>query len=120
MAGSVVHVELPAGDADRASAFWNGLFGWGLGSSAMEGFDYRMAQIAPDQGVAVFPSPDAAGTGALVYFSTDDIDASIGSVRELGGTADDKQPVPTHGWFAACVDTEGNKFSLWQSDPDAA
>jgi uncharacterized protein len=120
MAGSVVHVELPAGDADRAATFWNGLFGWGLGSSAMEGFDYRMAQIAPEQGVAVFPSPDTAGSGALVYFSTDDIDASLGKVRELGGTAEDKQPVPTHGWFAACVDTEGNKFSLWQSDPDAA
>jgi predicted enzyme related to lactoylglutathione lyase len=120
MAGSVVHVELPAGDADRATTFWNGLFGWGLGGSAMEGFDYRMAQIAPEQGVAVFPAPETAGTGALVYFSTDDIDGSIGKVRELGGTADDKQPVPTHGWFAACVDTEGNRFSLWQSDPDAA
>ena len=120
MAGSVVHVELPAGDADRASTFWNGLFGWGLGSSSMEGFDYRMAQIAPEQGVAVFPSPDAGGTGPLVYFSTDDIDASIARVRELNGTADDKQPVPTHGWFASCVDTEGNKFSLWQSDPEAA
>jgi uncharacterized protein len=119
MAGSVVHVELPAEDADRATTFWNGLFGWGLGASAMEGFDYRMAQIAPDQGVAVFPSPDTAGTGARVYFSTDGIDASIAKVRELGGTADDKQPVPTHGWFAACADTEGNAFSLWQNDPEA-
>ena len=76
MAGSVVHVELPSSDANRAAAFWNGLFGWGLGASAMEAFDYRMAQIAPGQGVAVFPSPDAAGTGPIVYFSTDDIEAS--------------------------------------------
>ena len=119
MAGSVVHVELPSGDADRAAAFWNGLFGWGLGASAMEGFDYRMAQMAPDQGVAVFPS-DKAGSGPIVYFSTDDIEASAAKVRELGGTAEDKQPVPTHGWFAACVDTEGNPFSLWQNDPNAA
>ena len=119
MAGSVVHIELPSGDADRAATFWNGLFGWGLGASAMEGFDYRMAQIAPDQGVAVFPSPDAAGTGPIVYFSTDDIDASAAKVRELGGTAGDKQPVPTHGWFANCTDTEGNGFSLWQADPSA-
>ena len=83
MAGSVVHVELPSADANRAASFWNGLFGWGLGDSAMEGFDYRMAQIAPEQGVAVFPSPDAPGSGALVYFSTDDIDASVAKVREL-------------------------------------
>jgi uncharacterized protein len=118
--GKVVHIELPSGDADRASSFWNGLFNWGLGSSAMEGFDYRMAQIAEDQAVAVYPGADKAGTGLIVYFDTDDIEASIATVRELGGTADDKQPVPTHGWFAACVDTEGNKFSLWQSDPNAA
>jgi predicted enzyme related to lactoylglutathione lyase len=119
MAGSVVHVELPSGDADRAASFWNGLFGWGFGASAMEEFDYRMAQMAPDQGVAVFPS-DKAGSGPIVYFSTDDIEASSAKVRELGGTAGDKQPVPTHGWFAACVDTEGNAFSLWQNDPNAA
>jgi predicted enzyme related to lactoylglutathione lyase len=119
MAGSVVHVELPSGDADRAATFWNGVFGWGLGASAMEGIDYRMAQIAPDQGVAVFASPDAAGTGLIVYFSTDDIDASAAKVRELGGAAGDKQPVPTHGWFAHCTDTEGNGFSLWQVDPSA-
>jgi predicted enzyme related to lactoylglutathione lyase len=78
-----------------------------------------MAQIAPDQGVAVFPSPDAAGTGLIVYFSTDDIEASAAKVRELGGTAGEKQPVPTHGWFAHCTDTEGNSFSLWQVDPSA-
>ena len=42
------------------------------------------------------------------------------SRRALGGSADDKQPVPTHGWFAACKDTEGNSFSLWQGDPNAA
>jgi uncharacterized protein len=119
MAGSVVHVELPSGDADRAATFWNGLFGWRLGESAMEGFDYRMAQIGSEQAVAVYPSPDA-GTGPIVYFSTDDIEASSTRVRELGGTAGEKQPVSTHGWFASCKDTEGNAFSLWQNDPDAA
>ena len=56
----------------------------------------------------------------IVYFDTDDIDASIAKVRELGGSADDKQPVPQQGWFAGCKDTEGNAFSLWQSDSNAA
>jgi hypothetical protein len=26
-------------------------------------------------------------------------------------------PIPGQGWFAPCVDTEGNKFSLFQNDP---
>ena len=119
MAGKVVHFEIPAGDADRASGFYGGLFGYEIGASAMEGFDYRMFQAAEDQGGAIMPS-ESAGSGLIVYLDTDDIDASVAKVRELGGTADDKQPVPTHGWFAACKDTEGNSFSLWQADTNAA
>ncbi len=30
MAGKPVHVEIPAADAAKASAFWSGLFGWEL------------------------------------------------------------------------------------------
>ena len=40
-------------------------------------------------------------------------------MRELGGTAADKTAVPTHGWFAACGDSEGNEFHLWQADTSA-
>jgi predicted enzyme related to lactoylglutathione lyase len=29
-------------------------------------------------------------------------------------------PVPQMGWFAACKDSEGNAFHLWQQDPSAA
>jgi predicted enzyme related to lactoylglutathione lyase len=119
MPGKIVHFELLAADADRASGFWRGLFGWEIGGSEMEGFDYRMFQTAPDQGGAIYPSEDA-GTRPVVYFDTDDIEASIAKVRELGGEAEDKQPVPTHGWFASCKDTEGNAFNLWQPDSAAA
>jgi predicted enzyme related to lactoylglutathione lyase len=116
--GTIVHFELPSSDTDRAADFYRGLFGWQIGGSVMEGFDYRMFDAGDGQGGAVFPS-DKAGSGPIVYFSTDDIEASVAKVRELGGQAEDKQPVPTHGWFASCVDTEGNHFSLWQNDPNA-
>ena len=119
MAGKIVHFEVPSADADRASAFYGGLFGYEIGPSVMEGFDYRMFQSADDQGGAIMPS-ESAGAGLVVYLDTDDIDASVAKVRELGGSADDKQPVPTHGWFSSCKDTEGNSFSLWQSDTNAA
>jgi predicted enzyme related to lactoylglutathione lyase len=119
VAGTIVHFELPSADADRASGFWSGLFGWTIADSAMEGFDYRMFQAGPEQGGAVMPS-ETAGNGLIVYFGTDDIDGSVAKVRELGGSAEDKQPVPTHGWFASCKDTEGNSFSLWQADESAA
>jgi predicted enzyme related to lactoylglutathione lyase len=119
MAGEIVHFEVPAADVDRATAFWSGLFGLEIGPSVMEGFEYRMFRASPTQGGAIMAS-EKPGSGIVVYHDTDDIDGSVVKVRELGGTADDKQPVPTHGWFAACVDTEGNTFSLWQNDPNAA
>lgn len=119
MAGRIVHYEVPSGDVERAAAFYGGLFGYEVGPSSMEGFEYRMFRTGESDGGAIMGS-ESPGTGLVVYLDTDDIDSSIAKVRELGGTADDKQPVPTFGWFAACKDTEGNSFSLWQADSNAA
>jgi predicted enzyme related to lactoylglutathione lyase len=116
MAGKMVHFELPAADAGRAKEFWSNLFGWDFGDSAMPGIEYYTVRTGEDQGGAVYPMPETAGTGTIVYFDTDDIDESIRRVRDGGGTAEDKQPIPHVGWFARCKDTEGNSFSLFQSD----
>jgi predicted enzyme related to lactoylglutathione lyase len=84
----------------------------------MPGIDYRMAQTGEQSGVAVYPSEQRAGHGNY-YFATDDIEASRSKVQELGGDAAEKTPVPGHGWFAACKDSEGNEFHLWQPDSSA-
>jgi predicted enzyme related to lactoylglutathione lyase len=111
--GKIVHIELPARDADRATRFYSELFGWQFADSGFEGIDYRMFQGEP--GGAVFPSENA-GQGPFVYFDTDDIDAELAKVRELGGEAEDKQPIQGVGWYAAVKDPEGNSFSFFQSD----
>jgi predicted enzyme related to lactoylglutathione lyase len=117
MAARVVHVEFPAQDADREQGFYEGLFGWQF-SQPMPEMDYRMVDLGEGQGAAVFPS-DSGATGLKVYFGVDEIDDAVGQVRELGGQAEDKMPVPGMGWFAACKDPDGNAFSLWQSDSSA-
>ncbi|MBV8599556.1 MAG: VOC family protein, partial [Actinobacteria bacterium] len=111
MSGKLVHFELPARDVDRAKSFWSALCGWSF--SEPMGMQYFMVRTGEDQGGAVFPGD---GKGPIVYFDTDDIDAAIARAREHGGKADDKQPIPGVGWFARCSDTEGNDFSLFQSD----
>ena len=118
MAGQVVHVEFPSEDIERAQRFWGGLFGWQFGESVMPEMEYRMAQVTEASGAALYESEERSGHPNF-YFDTDDIDASIAKVNELGGSAADKMPVPTHGWFAACKDSEGNAFHLWQSDSAA-
>jgi predicted enzyme related to lactoylglutathione lyase len=118
MPGKLVHVEINAADADRAQGFWSGVFGWEVGPPMSPEMDYRMFQTAEDQGGAIVGTDEK---GPLrVYFDTEDIDATLAKVRELGGEAEDKSPVQGYGWFAACRDTEGNAFSLWQSDDSAA
>lgn len=118
MAGEIVHIEFPSADADRAQAFWHGLFGWSFQGSGMPGMDYRMGQAGGSAGAAVFASDERSGHPNF-YFATDDIGASIAKVRSLGGTAAERAPVPGHGWFAACADSEGNAFHLWQQDESA-
>ena len=110
MAGKIVHFELPAGDVGRAKGFWSGVFGWEFAEPM--GMEYWMVKTGEDQGGAVFPGEG----GMRVYFDTDDIDATLAKVKEQGGKAEDKMPIPHVGWFAHCADTEGNQFSVFQSD----
>ncbi len=113
MGKKVVHVEFPAQDVDRAQKFWEGVGGWSIQDAGMPGVDYRMFQEG-DQGGAVFPGDGAKGP--VVYYGSDDIDADLAKVRELGGEAGEKHPIPAVGWHAGCKDTEGNSFSFFQSD----
>jgi hypothetical protein len=116
MAGKLVHVEISATDVDRAQGFWSGVFGWEIGASQMPEMDYRMFQTGDDQGGGLLEGQPGSLT---VYFDTDDIDASLAKVSEHGGEAGAKQPIPGIGWFAGCKDSEGNAFSLYQSDSSA-
>ena len=108
-AGKVVWFELPADDTTRARGFYGDLFGWQF--QAFEGpDDYFMTY---EGGGAIQPANGR--TGALVYFGTDDIDASVARVRELGGEASAAQEIPGVGRYARCGDTEGNPFGLYQA-----
>jgi predicted enzyme related to lactoylglutathione lyase len=114
MGKKVVHVEYPAQDVERAQKFWEGVGGWTIQDAGMPGIDYRMFQEG-DQGGAIYPG-DGSLSGPIVYYGCDDIDADLATVREAGGEAEEKQPIPHVGWFARCRDSEGNPFSLFQSD----
>ena len=116
MPGRLVHFELPAQDTARARSFYSDLFGWRF--QDFEGpVEYHMLE-GVEPGGAIYPS-EGRERGPIVYFDVDDIDAAIARVNELGGTAEDKQPIPGIGWFTACHDSEGNEFSLFQGDDSA-
>lgn len=115
MKGKVVHVEIPADDTQGAMKFWGDLAGWKFQS--YEGpVEYNMFEGEP--GGAIHPSREGE-KGILVFFETEEIDAELERIRELGGNTEDKMPVPSMGWFAYAKDPEGNPFGVWQSDENA-
>jgi hypothetical protein len=116
VAGQIVHIEIPAGDTAKAREFWGSLFGWEFESYPGPN-EYHMTRISEQQGAAI--SGEQGKRGTRTYFAVDDINAGAAKVNELGGKADDPQPVPSMGWFATCTDTNGNEFGLWQNDPSA-
>lgn len=118
MAGQLVHFEIPESDTERGRAFWGGLFGWEF-REAFEGVDYHVAQISEGVGSAM-AKVEGGARGARAYFDVDDIDAGGARVRELGGEAGERMPVPGMGWYVHCSDPHGNAFGLWQSDPEAS
>jgi predicted enzyme related to lactoylglutathione lyase len=115
--GDVVHFEINTNNAERAKRFYTQLFGWKYKDSEIPGIEYYLIDgVTP--GGAINPIAEASKVKApTVYFGVEDIDKSLKIVRDQGGKADDKQPIPGQGWFAACTDLDGNSFSLYQNDP---
>ena len=105
--GKIAWFELPAEDTQRAQDFYGRLFGWQF--QPYEGEDYHLTFAA---GGAIYKAPERKGP--TLYFGTDDIDAAIARVHELGGEAGEKQEIPNIGRYALCSDTEGNPFGLDQ------
>ena len=128
MEGIVFYMEFPSQDVDRARRFWSGVMGWNFGSGVFENYDYRMAQVGSDAAVAVCP---AVEQGPNVYMETDDLEAALERVKELGGLAGEIRDVPPlltanlppslayDGRFAGCRDSEGNMFHLWQRNAES-
>jgi uncharacterized protein len=114
---AIVHFEIPFDDDERARKFYTGLFGWKVEKA--HGMDYWT--IAPQEGtyggMMKRFNPDQKITD---YFGVPSILESSAKVVELGGKIlVPKMPVPTMGYYALCMDTEGNIFGLWEADPQA-
>lgn len=106
--GAISFFDVPVADADRARSFFGALFGWHFAAGNFPGYD-MIPDATPPGGLDA-----TGGAGAIrVYFQVDDIEAAVGRVRELGGTAADPVQLPS-GRFAACADDQGTSFRLWQ------
>jgi predicted enzyme related to lactoylglutathione lyase len=109
MAGEINWYELAVDDTAKATAFFGSIFGWQ--SMPMEGQDYHLVSNGMTGAIA----PKSADlTASRVYFSVDDLDATLAKIGELGGKPGEPAPVPGFGRIAHCEDDQGTTFSLFQ------
>jgi predicted enzyme related to lactoylglutathione lyase len=119
MHGQISQVEIPADDTGKALDFYSTVFGWSFEAMPGGPFEYHVARTGETGGVAI-TNMEPGKHGSRPYFDVDDVDASAAKVRELGGEASERHPVPNMGWFVTCTDPHGNEFGLWQTDSSAA
>jgi predicted enzyme related to lactoylglutathione lyase len=119
MTGEPSFFELGVADADRARAFYTGLFGWQM-DPGPSGKGYVIGTGGLPGGIHP-GDPEAA---PYLFFRVDDIDAAAARVRELGGRVEkldvegDADSVARFGRFELCRDDQGSPFGLHQ--PPAA
>jgi len=112
---NVVHVEIPAANVEAAGKFYEALFGWKM--QHVPEFDYTMWADGSGSGGGFNKVSDEFPVGqVLVYIDSDDIEADLKRVEELGGTVvQPKKEIPGTGWFAVFKDLTGNVLALYTS-----
>ena len=112
---NVVHVEIPAANTDAASKFYAALFGWKI--TPVPEMNYVMWEDGTGSGGG-FPqiSEDSPAGRVLVYIDSEDIEADLKKVVQLGGKVlHAKTEIPQMGWFAIFQDPDGNALALYTS-----
>jgi hypothetical protein len=119
---AIVHFDVPADNVERAKKFYSVLFGWKFES--FPEMQYNLITTAnldgtPGVGGGMGKRMDPSQR-IVNYFGVKSIDAAMKQVKSLGGSVVmGKMAVPTMGYLATCIDTEGNPFGLWEEDAGA-
>lgn len=125
---SVVYLEIPVLDMQRARAFYERVFRVSLELQEIDGnemalFPYADGQPGAAAALARGSSYAPGKAGARIYFGVDDIAHTLQLAVAAG--AEVHYPiteVPRYGWVAEFIDVEGNCIALYarQAPVDAA
>ena len=110
MAHGVVHWEIGGRNLDSLTSFYRELFGW---EPADFDEDYRLVSPAEGIGGGLMRCRADVPPYVTIYVSVDDLDATLGRVKDLGGdTLVPPTPIPGVGAFALFQDPEGNTIGI--------
>jgi predicted enzyme related to lactoylglutathione lyase len=112
--GDITHIDIPADDVGRASAFYGAVFGWSI--AEVPGYEGYPMWRAPN---GISGGGIAARQGSLTYprsyVEVDSIDAVSKAVEANGGSVTlPKSAISDTSWYAVINDTEGNQIGLFE------
>jgi predicted enzyme related to lactoylglutathione lyase len=112
---NIVHIEIPTNNSKTSADFYQKLFGWHIERD--EQMDYTMWDPHEGPGGGFSPVGENVNPGdVLIYVNSEDIEAELKKVVELGGTVvQEKMEIPTIGWFGVFKDPTGNTIALYTS-----
>ncbi len=120
MPNPVLYFEIPVTDIDRATAFYEAVFGYDFVRETVDGYEMALFPFAEGgpgatgalaQGDVYVPSL----TGPILYFRVDDIDAILTrAVAQGGQVLYPKKDIGPLGFVAEIQDSEGNRIALSQ------
>jgi predicted enzyme related to lactoylglutathione lyase len=120
---TIVHFDVPAEDVERAKKFYSELFDWKIERMPGPMEYYGITTTDEDGKEAVgggMAKKEEQNDSITNYIGVPSIDEYIIKVEQLDGKIImSKTPIPGFGYLAVCLDTENNKFGLWESDEKA-
>lgn len=118
----IIHFDIPVDDPTRAQKFYQEIFDWKFDkwNGPME---YWMVKTGDDKqpgingGLAKRMPGQTGMTNTIDVPSVDEFSTKIQS--KGGKVIVPKMAIPGVGYFAQCLDTEGNTFGIIQMDQNA-
>lgn len=114
------HFEIPVDDPDRAERFYGAVFGWKFERFPGAPDYYGLANTGEGDGINGALMKRSPGVSTTLTMEVASIEDAIAKVTASGGkVVQPKAPIPGVGWFANCLDPEGNQFGIFVNDPTA-
>lgn len=115
---TISYFEIPADDTERAKSFYSELFGWEI-EKAEESNEYCLITTAgkkDQKGIeGGLMKRQRPGQPIINFIDVPSVEEYSNKVVRLGG----KVVIPRRlvlgwGYFALCLDTENNRFAIWE------
>lgn len=121
----VVHFEIAVDDPERALKFYSDVFGWQAQKYEGAPGGYWLITTGDDtkpgiNGGLFKRQAEMCFKNNVNTVDVPSVDDFVARIEEHGGKlAMPKTPIPGHGYFAYCIDPEGNTFGVIEQDASA-